>query len=433
MKIVKKNKICVVGWHYFSNVYKQLSQSDFDVYVVAHRYHEILDDLKLNYTITKNIGLEYHAYDWYIKNVWDGESGVLFMHDDIGTNDSFFDVIFKKADSCDELSIFGSNESHKFYKYSGRCFYYSGRLIGHLLKEYDGIFYDINDKGYSIGKGYQQLLYDANYTKDFCVSLLSKNKLWLKYVKKLIKKYKLKSKYIKFDDCVFNWRGLVKNGVPLGEEDKDIYYLNDNSIFGIEQDHVLEDMADKIETKKKRDYHYYTKWYNFYFNSFRFNNMNILEIGENSSLWKLYFKNSDIYNIDVKGNFSHNEKNIFSSKDINNDFFKRILSEVPLGFDIIIDSGDISTLNRKETFEFLFDKLNPGGIYVIEDSNLRYKDKNNIVNFLKEKIDDINYNGKFNINNYEKIYNKEMERNERIISGAAFHAGICFVFKKFYK
>ena len=89
----------------------------------------------------------------------------------------------------------------------------------------------------------------------------------------------------------------------------------------------------------------------------------------------------------------------------------------------------------------LFKRLNPGGIYVIEDlqSNYSKKFKNKkgktCVDFLKSLVDEVNYYGRYTCNNYERIVfkNKDLPSYQKLICGMSFHAGICFIFKRFCK
>ena len=85
-------KICIAGWYFEKELFDQLSQLDFDVSVVvwhgraAEKHKEIKSYVKSSGArVYKNWhgGLEFGNYDFYLKNIWDGESSVLFMHDDV--------------------------------------------------------------------------------------------------------------------------------------------------------------------------------------------------------------------------------------------------------------------------------------------------------------------------------------------------------------
>ena len=174
-----------------------------------------------------------------------------------------------------------------------------------------------------------------------------------------------------------------------------------------------------------------------------FNNLNILEIGVNEGkslyMWKKYFKNSNIYGISIKKNEidinTKSEYKIFNGELLNEEFLKKICNSYPIGFDIIIDGRDTNCNDRIEVFEYLFSKMNPGGIYIIENLQISYSKTCdvNFVDYFKGKIDDVNYHGQFEENNFECLVKKGKNflKYERLIYGMSFHAGICFIFKRF--
>ena len=144
---MKKNKIkiCVVGWHFFSDFYNKLDQSKYETYIVAHRYNKILDAIKLEYSVIENIGLEFHAYDYYIKNIWDKKSNVIFMHDDIEIED--IKCLYKIFKRCEKENIYQCYIFGEKGKGShGRCIYMSKKFIEMIIKDYDGIWFDRENK-----------------------------------------------------------------------------------------------------------------------------------------------------------------------------------------------------------------------------------------------------------------------------------------------
>mgnify|MGYP003982103799 CR=1 FL=1 len=76
---MKNNDICIVGWYFWDKFYKKISSSKSSLHVVAHRYRETIENYNISYSVKKNIGLEYGAYDWYIKNKWNGKNNILFI------------------------------------------------------------------------------------------------------------------------------------------------------------------------------------------------------------------------------------------------------------------------------------------------------------------------------------------------------------------
>ena len=99
-------KICIVGWYFFESLYASLKEVNkkHEVTIISHKgwecspeengdskdlsltsdpeaveAREFLESCGLNYKIIPNIGLEFGAYDYYLKNCWDKESDVLFI------------------------------------------------------------------------------------------------------------------------------------------------------------------------------------------------------------------------------------------------------------------------------------------------------------------------------------------------------------------
>jgi len=424
MHRVKGIEICVVGWYFSSNIYKQFKKSPFRFHIVAHRHNDILDNLDFKYSVIKNIGLEYGAYDWYIKNAWDKKSDILFIHDDIELRNftKTFSNVFKKIrDNNISFSHILGIKDIKRNSNCNRCVFLSSKIVKLLLKKYGGIQYDLYNRGYVWG---DKRYYDPFvYTNKYKEVLAQPANLFRKRVKAIVRDHNLKRQNIPCRQLL-----LCRRNNMLKDKVKRNISLIDNSVFGREEN-ILETIAlsKECETNRNRLNHFYTKWYNFYFKNIRKDNLSILEIGVKDSkslnMWEKYFKNSDVYG---------------SSCEI--DSIRKVKSISLDGFDIIIDTGTSSNKNQINIFEELFIELNPGGIYVIENLQKSYSKKNakrdiSISGFLKKIVDYINFSGKYKYNNYEKLVEKSlsMERYERLVMGQSFHSGICFIFKRFCK
>lgn len=417
---MEQNKICIVGWHFFPTICKYFDENfPSDYHIVSHRYNPILDELNLNYSIIKNIGLEFHCYDCYIKNIWDGKSNVLFMHDDVKIFDKkVINKIFKKCNKYAYVYIL-SKSRDKIQGKSYRCFYLSRKMIKLLLKEFNGIWYDKNNKGYVAGEKH---IYDSVYTEKYARSMDGVGRQLKRTFLHLREKYNLKWNRIPVDDIYFFRRGTNEGYVNK--------YLVDNSIFNRKDNNVLENIFIKEGSKRRRDINYYSKWYNFYLDEKRNDNLNILELGiknkNDLKIWEKYFKNSDIYGI---GREKIENENMFLMNEFSESNLSEVCNKISSGIDIVIDNGSLCADKRIEMFEFLFNKMNNWGIYIIEDL---YKNDKNMVNFLKDKIDNVNYGGRFKTNNIENnISEKSLIKYECGISAINFHSGICFVFKRF--
>jgi hypothetical protein len=239
-----------------------------------------------------------------------------------------------------------------------------------------------------------------------------------------------------------------------------MFFNNNNN-----NDNLLDEIAYKAGTDKSREKHFYTKWYNYYFSPIRYDKMNILEIGvkEGASLasWGEFFKNSIIYGVELKKYKDVIEKNILKKFKIffgdqgDEKFLKKVCTSVPDGFNIIIDDGSHMADHQITSFKCLFENLNPGGVYVIEDIFLSYnkqfrsKNKFTILDFIYKRIDDLNFKGKFKWCNFNIIKDHEksqkqvrdrrtskdyfkvsIEKYEEIIESIHFYNGICFIFKR---
>jgi hypothetical protein len=148
-------QICIVGWHYNKELIELMEtvHKTHPVHIVAHRQGPYGN---LPTTLIENIGLEFHCYDYFIRNLWDGKSNVLLMHDDIVINPVFVNYeiippinIFNKLSKLplDQAYIFQDDDDAEWNNYKhGRMIYLSAKLAGYL-KENGGIGYDESNRG----------------------------------------------------------------------------------------------------------------------------------------------------------------------------------------------------------------------------------------------------------------------------------------------
>jgi hypothetical protein len=164
----------------------------------------------------------------------------------------------------------------------------------------------------------------------------------------------------------------------------------------------------------KSTHHSYTKHYDFHFSSLRNKPLKLLEIGVGGysnfeegggslKMWKEYFSQSNIYSFDIvdKTHLSEERIQIYHGDQSDNNFLQSLIDSVGT-LDIIIDDGSHYNSHVLSTFEFLFPKLNNGGIYVVEDTQTSYwksmggdsihsQNSNTIMNFFKSLSDGLNY------------------------------------------
>jgi hypothetical protein len=127
-------KICVVGWYFDGDCMTILEKvkNDYDLTIVSHRNGDGPSADYMNrfaLVSISNIGLEFGAYDFYLKNIWDEKSSVLFMHDDMKISDKeVFKKIEKLPHDCAYIFRDYAEEKANGGKH-GRAFFASARFL----------------------------------------------------------------------------------------------------------------------------------------------------------------------------------------------------------------------------------------------------------------------------------------------------------------
>ena len=192
--------------------------------------------------------------------------------------------------------------------------------------------------------------------------------------------------------------------------------------------------------------HRYAEPYFSFFNPLKAKTLKLLEIGvggyqnaetgySNPNLgghslrfWKAFFRNGEIFAIDIEDKSIHQEDRItvFQGSQIDVEFLSRVVRTTG-SLDIIIDDGSHVNSHVITTFELLFPHLNEGGIYVVEDTQTSYwpgdyggdaVDRNNsqtMMGYFKGLVDGLNH-AEFPDERYEAGY---FEKN--IVSISFFH------------
>lgn len=122
----------------------------------------------------------------------------------------------------------------------------------------------------------------------------------------------------------------------------------------------------------KGTFHSYIDTYEKYFNRFKDEKINLLEIGilngKSVKLWQSYFKNANIHAVDIndKTHLNLSNERIFIHND---DATLKSFSENfnKSCFSIIIDDGSHLLNDQINSFRNLKSKLIEGGLYIIED------------------------------------------------------------------
>jgi len=197
----------------------------------------------------------------------------------------------------------------------------------------------------------------------------------------------------------------------------------------------LINISKKYPTSKND--HQYIQHYDHYFKNFQHKDINILEIGiergDSLRMWREYFTKANICAIDIiDRNISVLNTDIMIGDQSDYDFLKTITNKYT-SFDIIIDDGSHHSKHIISSFNYLFDFLNKGGIYVVEDLQTSYQPRfggnrfnlskrNTSMNFFKRLTDSINYE-----HNNRPFFSKL--KFDGMVKSIFFHQNIIFLTK----
>ena len=159
--------------------------------------------------------------------------------------------------------------------------------------------------------------------------------------------------------------------------------------------------------KHKSGRHQYMTFYQTHLKKFKYKTIKLLEIGVGGynradrggcslRMWKRYFPYGKIFSIDIYDKF-----------------LGFVLSTIGEDLNIIIDDGSHINSHVIGSFEYLFPKLQSGGLYVVEDVQTSYREdyggdsfnldnQTTIMNFFKKLTDLINCE-EFAIENLSKF------------------------------
>ena len=170
----------------------------------------------------------------------------------------------------------------------------------------------------------------------------------------------------------------------------------------------MNDLEKYFNQNKERvidKWDHYFEIYDRHFSKYRNKDIVLLEIGTfqggSLQMWKHYFgPKAKIYGIDINPNCKLVEEEnitIMIGSQSDRNFLKKVLKDIP-PIDILIDDGGHTMLQQIVSFEELFDRVKPDGVYLCEDLHTSYwkeygggfKRKGSFIEYSKNLIDQLN-------------------------------------------
>ena len=136
---------------------------------------------------------------------------------------------------------------------------------------------------------------------------------------------------------------------------------------------TLEEISHQYESDKGSIYHDYLSIYEKYFDKYRNNLTNFLEIGlwkgDSIHMWREYFESGNLIGADIL-DLSHIQlpaTQIFVCDQSSRTDLEELVNKTYTNYDIIIDDGGHMMHQQQITLATMFKYLNPNGVFVIED------------------------------------------------------------------
>ncbi len=168
----------------------------------------------------------------------------------------------------------------------------------------------------------------------------------------------------------------------------------------------LDQIALETGTDKNSNHHGYTKYYEMFFNKYRYDPINIMEIGiwtgDSLRMWERFFGIGKIFGIDIEDKSQYDTdrtKTFIADQNVPEQLMSAI-SQMPK-LDIMIDDGGHQSVHQLISFVTLFPHLKPGGFYIIEDCltsyNYTFCKPNELpfIEYVKSLVGSVQGNGKF--------------------------------------
>jgi len=160
----------------------------------------------------------------------------------------------------------------------------------------------------------------------------------------------------------------------------------------INKNNLMFELGIKYQTDKIL-HHRFDRIYEKFLNPLKEKNIKLFEIGcgadyASFNMWKEFFPNGDIFCMDINEEIITDRGIVYRGDQTKKEDLNRMVETIGK-CDIIIDDGSHITKHQIDTFNFLFEKmLKNGGIYIIEDIEASYWNKNSTL--YGYKIDEYN-------------------------------------------
>jgi predicted O-methyltransferase YrrM len=176
--------------------------------------------------------------------------------------------------------------------------------------------------------------------------------------------------------------------------------------------------------------------YEQHFNAIRERPMKILEIGVHKGgslrMWAEYFPNSRITGLDIDKDCKRNYGDriqVVIGDQADREFLNKLGT-----FDIIIDDGGHTMVQKKTSLDVLWGHLHPGGVYVLEDLETSYWPKfggaygrkDTAMEMLKGWVDNLNWRGI----DYDRAEKKRKRLLDLHIKAIHFYPSLCLIEKE---
>ncbi|MDA8648294.1 class I SAM-dependent methyltransferase [bacterium] len=135
----------------------------------------------------------------------------------------------------------------------------------------------------------------------------------------------------------------------------------------------LIELSEIFNTDKQPSLHNFIDLYNRYLTPLQDSVHRILEIGifngASHKMWKCYFDSAEVYGIDIREKPWVEKLGIhtYLANQANREDLQTFVDSSGGNFDVIIDDGGHYMSHQQVSLGFLFEHLNEGGLYIIED------------------------------------------------------------------